>query len=166
MHELPERYQKAVESLRSQFPNLNVTYRELDAELELQVCPAELIDVARYLKEAPELGCKYLRCLSGVDYSEYIQLVYNLSSMHSGVNVYLKVDLPRDVELPEVESVSEIWPTADWHEREIYDLLGVRFLNHPDLRRILLPEDFQGGFPLRKDFVDKRPPRERKVRKR
>jgi NADH-quinone oxidoreductase subunit C len=122
--------------------------------------------VAKFLKKAPAFDCKYLRCLSGVDYTDHIQLVYNLSSMHSGVNVYLKVDLPRDVEMPEVESVTDVWATANWHEREIYDLLGVRFLNHPDLRRILMPEDFTGGFPLRKDFVDERPPRERKTRKR
>jgi len=119
--EIPERYQKAMDSLKARFPELDVSFRELDGELEVHVSPHKLLEVGRFLKEAPEFGCKYLRCLSGVDYTEYIQIVYNLSSMHSHINVYLKVDLPRDVEMPEVESVTGLWPTANWHEREVYD---------------------------------------------
>jgi NADH-quinone oxidoreductase subunit C len=69
-----------------------------------------------------------------------------------------------DAELPWVPSVTVVWPGANWHEREAYDLLGVRFVGHPDLRRILMPEGFTGGYPLRKDYVDRREQRSRKVR--
>jgi NADH-quinone oxidoreductase subunit C len=82
--------------------------------------------------------------------------VYHLWSFKGKVSLVLKVMLPRwqdDVpgQIPEVPSVSHIWPTADWHEREVYDLSGVRFVGHPSLRRILCPEDWV-GHPLRKDY--------------
>jgi NADH-quinone oxidoreductase subunit C len=111
-----------------------------------------------------------LNNISGVDYCEtdakkvskagfdpHIELVYHLSNIRNpGVRFALKVQFPRwqgDVvgELPRIASVSHIWRTADWHEREVYDLVGVRFLGHPDLRRILTADDWV-GHPLRKDY--------------
>ncbi|MFH1407388.1 MAG: NADH-quinone oxidoreductase subunit C, partial [Candidatus Omnitrophota bacterium] len=105
------------------------------------------------LKEDEKLRFDYLMCLSGVDYKEYFEVVYHLYSMERGRRAAVKVKLSR--EKPEVDSVSSLWKSANWHEREAFDLLGIRFNNHPDLRRILLPEDWGEGFPLRKDYEHK-----------
>lgn len=154
--------------LKEKFPGVETNYRELSAELEIKVEPTQLKAVAFFLRDRGTAGCNYLSCLSGVDYKDHFQLVYNVFRITTPVRVMLKVDVPRpegDV-LPEVDSLVEVWPTADWHEREVYDMFGIRFQGHPNLIRILMPEDFDGGYPLRKDFVDRRPPRERQVRQR
>ena len=93
-----------------------------------------------------------LSCLTGIDNgvdAGTMEVVYNLYSIPFNHHLSIKVILPRDK--PEVHSVSHIWKTADWHEREAYDLFGIKFINHPDLRRILLPADWE-GYPLRKDY--------------
>jgi NADH-quinone oxidoreductase subunit C len=132
--------------------------------------PAKLIDICRVLRDDPRLRFDLLNDLTGVDYLEpdpkkapkagfepHVEVVYHLSSFSvPGRRFTLKVVLPRWKdgivgELPEVPSVAEVWPTADWHEREAYDLVGVRFLGHPDPRRILLADDWV-GHPLRKDY--------------
>lgn len=119
--------------------------------------------VTSYFKE--ELGFNYLSCLSGVDYQDKFQVVAHLFLVDpSGTTLgkaILKADVSRDD--PKIDSVAHLWPTANWYEREIFDLFGVRFSGHPDLRRILLTDEFD-GYPLRKDYVDRRPARERVVR--
>ena len=135
----------------------------------IEVSPEGLVELCKYLRDEPDLRFNFLSCISGVDYFEpdakkaakvtwkpHLEVVYHLWSVPTCVSLVLKVMLPRwknDVpgELPEVPTVSGIWSTADWHEREVYDLSGVRFLGHPDLRRILCPEDWV-GHPLRKDY--------------
>lgn len=99
------------------------------------------------------LGFEYLNCLSGVDWTSHLEVVYDLSSLRHPVKVHLRVKLDRSA--PRVPTVSDLWRAADWHERECYDLFGVRFDGHPDHRRILLPEDWV-GYPLRKDYQDER----------
>lgn len=135
----------------------------------LRVAPDRLLDVCRKLRHTPELHLEYLTCVSGVDYADHVEIVYHLFSVaHPERALVLKVDAPKaggDGEA-EVPSVTEFWPGANWHEREIFDLFGVRFPGHPDLRRILMPEGFDGGYPLRKDYVDAREQRRRKVRQR
>lgn len=118
----------------------------------IKLAPEILADVARYLRDDPALQFNYLMCLSGVDYGpgKNLGVVYHLQSMTLTHQSVLKVDLPR--ESPTVPSVALIWRTADWHEREAYDLFGIRFEGHPDLRRIFLPDDWE-GHPLRKDYV-------------
>jgi len=107
-------------------------------------------EVCLYLRDNADLGFDYLMCLSGVDYGKgIIGAVYHLSSTVKKHAITLKVEVPAD--RPEVPSVADIWESANWHEREAYDLMGLRFIGHPDLRRILLPEDWP-GHPLRKDF--------------
>ncbi|MCP4521581.1 MAG: NADH-quinone oxidoreductase subunit C [Cytophagales bacterium] len=99
----------------------------------------------------------YLSCLTAVDNGEKagtLEVIYHLFSIPFEQKFIIKVFLPREIvegKLPEVASVSSIWKTANWHEREAYDLIGINFLNHPDLRRILLPADWE-GHPLRKDY--------------
>lgn len=108
-------------------------------------------EVCRHLKDAPDLACDTLMCLSGVDTKEKLQIVYHVYSMARRHRVVLKVETPREGE-PPVPSVSGVWGTANFHEREAYDMFGFRFEGHPDLRRILCPDDWE-GYPLRKDYV-------------
>ena len=131
-----------------------------------RVAPDRLLEAAGGVRD---VGLEYLTCLSGVDYAEHIEVVYHVFSVaHPGRGLVLKVSAPKPDPrgLAELPSVTGIWPGADWHEREVFDLLGVRFTGHPDLRRILMPEGFDGGYPLRKDYVDEREQRPRKIRAR
>ena len=135
----------------------------------IEVAPEAIHEVAEFLKADERLRFDHLNNLCGVDYCEpdekkakkfghdpHVEVVYHLSSYTLRHAVVIKVKLPRwknDVEgnLPELDSVADVWGIADWHERECYDLMGVRFLNHPNFRRILCPEDWV-GHPLRKDY--------------
>jgi NADH-quinone oxidoreductase subunit C len=107
-------------------------------------------EVALFLRDDPAMQFDYLMCLSGVDYNDgRLGVVYHLSSMVHRHKIVLKAQCTKDNS--HVQSVSAVWGTANWHEREAYDLLGIVFDEHPDLRRILLPYDWE-GYPLRKDF--------------
>ena len=136
-----------------------------------RVDQGELLQACRALRDEPELALDYLSCLSGVDYADHIDVVYHLfCTAHPERGLVLKVAVPKEHDRPQGEvrlpSVTSVWRGAEWHEREVFDLLGVRFDGHPDLRRILMPEGFDGGYPLRKDYVDQREQRVRKVRDR
>ncbi len=112
-----------------------------------------IVDICRFLHDEADLRFDALSNQSGVDYKDqgWIEVVYHLYSYPFRHKIVLKVRTPRDnAEIPTVESV---WKAANWLEREIYDLLGVTFLNHVDMRRLLMPEDWV-GYPLRKDFVE------------
>ncbi len=132
--------------------------------------PADLVEVCRFLRDDPRLQFDMLNCISGVDYCEpdpakaakagfepHLEVVYHLSSFVKRHRFVVKLILPRwknntPGQLPEAPSVASLWRAADWHERETYDLVGVWFTDHPDLRRILLADDWE-GHPLRKDYV-------------
>jgi NADH-quinone oxidoreductase subunit C len=117
------------------------------------VAPDRLLEVATACRSDGELAFDCLSNLSGVDYPKdgHIQVVYHLFSYRHRHGFVLKVDAERDD--PVVPSLADLWSHANWQEREVFDLLGVRFPGHPDLRRILMPEDWP-GHPLRKDFVE------------
>jgi NADH-quinone oxidoreductase subunit C len=113
-------------------------------------------DICRYLHDEPVLRMDHLADLTAVDFSRYpgdtgprFEVVYNLISIAHHHRIRLKVRVPE--EDPRVDSVTSVWHTANWHERETYDLMGIKFDGHPDLRRILTPDDFE-GHPLRKEF--------------
>lgn len=118
---------------------------------EVSVPASKLYSLARQLRESKELNFDFLFCLTGVDYGNDLGVVYHLRSTSFGHTIVLKVRTS-DREKPEFHSVADIWKTADFHEREVFDLLGIRFSGHPDLRRLFL--DNSWGFPLRKDYVD------------
>jgi NADH-quinone oxidoreductase subunit C len=121
-------------------------------ELTIVVPRAHLRRVAEFLHGDAELAFTYLCDVTGVDRfpaEPRFELNYHLVSMTRRERVRLKVRV--DGANPVVETVSNVWPAANWHEREIFDLFGVRFEGHPDLRRILMPEDWE-GYPLRKDY--------------
>ena len=146
---------------------IGVTAQAIDPWIEVK--PSALVEICEFLKTDPDLKFEMLNCISGVDYFEpdpkkaakatfqpHLEVVYHLSSISKKHSLVLKVILPRwkdDVpgELPEVPSVAGVWSGANWHEREVFDLSGVNFIGHPDLRRILCPEDWE-GYPLRKDY--------------
>jgi NADH-quinone oxidoreductase subunit C len=120
------------------------------------VVAAEAVaEVAAFAKSDPDLFFDNLMCLSAVDYPKEapprMEVVYHLLSYRHGHRFVLKVHLPR--EDPRVATVERVWSVANWHEREAYDLFGITFEGHSDLRRILLPDDWE-GHPLRKDWVD------------
>lgn len=109
-----------------------------------------LVQVCEYLSQDEDLQFDSLMCLSGVDNKSELEVVYHLFSMSKRHKFTLKVSVPKEEAV--VPTLSHIWRAADWHEREAYDVLGIRFDGHPDLRRILLPDDWE-GYPLRKDYV-------------
>jgi NADH-quinone oxidoreductase subunit C len=115
--------------------------------------PAAILAVCQFLRDEPDLQFDALSNETGVDYKAkgVIEVVYHLYSYPHRHAIVLKVDAPRDN--PVVPSVETVWKAANWLEREIYDLLGVTFEGHSDLRRLLMPEDWI-GYPLRKDFVE------------
>ena len=108
-----------------------------------------LLDVLTYLKKEPAIWLNMLSNETAVDYPEYYEMVYHLYSQMVGHTVVVKVRLPK--ENPVVSSITKIWQSADFQEREIYDLMGIIFEGHSNLKRILLPYDFE-GHPLQKNF--------------
>ncbi len=117
------------------------------------VVPAErLLDVCQVLATDPAFGLTYLSFVSAIDRPEagQFEVLYHLYSHASHEELVLKVRIPRDH--PTVSSVTSIWAGANWHEREAYDLFGITFSGHPDLRRIMMTDDWI-GHPLRKDYV-------------
>jgi NADH-quinone oxidoreductase subunit C len=122
-----------------------------DAErVEIRAGRDDLIDVLGTLRR---VGFERLEMVTAVDRGEHFDVIYWLESRTLSMAATVRVDVSR--EEPKVPSAFDLWPGADWQEREVYDLFGIRFTGHPDLRRILLPEDWM-GFPLRKDYVDER----------
>lgn len=116
----------------------------------LLVDSSALLEVSRFLKEMPDLDFDYLTCLTGTDYLDCLEVVYILTSMRHNHSIVLKVRCSRDH--CEVPSVVSLWRGADYQEREVYDLLGVKFVGHPNLKRLFLWEGFQ-GHPLRRDYL-------------
>jgi NADH:ubiquinone oxidoreductase subunit C len=108
--------------------------------------------LSNQLRDDAGLSFDYLFCLTCIDWKTHLTMVYHLSSTSFRHNIVLKINLDRVK--PEIETVSNIWRTAEFHEREVYELFGVNFLNHPDLRLLILPDGWEGKNPLRKDFED------------
>ncbi len=108
-----------------------------------------LTEIGQFLKDDERCQFDMLHCISGVDWPEYFESVYHLFSISLKHQIILKVRPSKDD--PKVPSVSSIWPSANWHERETFDLMGIVYEGHPNLNRILLPEEWEGN-PLRKDY--------------
>lgn len=136
--------------LQERFGDAIMEFNEAVLQPYIKIDPQKIDAVAEYLRDYDDLAFDYLMCLSGVDLIEKLGIVYHLYSIKHNHKIVLKTEVSK--EKPDVMSVAQLWRTADWHEREAYDMYGVNFINHPDLRRILLPDDW-AGFPLRKDYV-------------
>ncbi len=120
--------------------------------VNIKVDVAYWLPFAKQLRNDPALNFDFLFCLTCIDWKTHLTMVYHLSSTKYRHNIVVKIDL--DASKPEVESLASIWRTAEFHEREVYELFGVNFLNHPDLRLLILPDGWEGKNPLRKDFED------------
>jgi len=142
-----------VSALRERFPE-GVLRHEVVAgdEHVIFVDPSSILQILGWLKEDPDHYFNFLSDVTAVDYGgdRPLQVVYQLFSIPFRRALRVKAELPLDA--LEVDSVVSLWAAANWLEREVWDLFGIRFRNHPDLRRILMPENYAEGHPLRKDF--------------
>jgi NADH-quinone oxidoreductase subunit C len=111
-----------------------------------------ILEVCTFAKENPKLSFDLLACQTCIDYVQHMEIVYNLFSFDKRHKIAIKTSVTRD---GEIDSVTPVWKAANWHEREMAELFGVTFKNHPDPRPILLPEDWDQGYPMRKDWEGK-----------
>ncbi len=119
--------------------------------LNITVPAEKFYSLAKHLRTDSSAEFDYLICVTGVDWKDSLMVVYHLQSRKHKHVIVLKVKLTDRVN-PKVDTVSDIWRTAEFHEREVFDLFGIKFNNHPDLRRLFMDDTW--GFPLRKDYVD------------
>lgn len=141
------------ETIQRLFPNGFEKAVEWRGDLAIFVERGSLHEVARFLHDEPELDFDYIVHVSSVDWpddEERFEVVYEFYSIRRRQRIRLKTRIPESD--PVVDSLMDIWKGADFMEREVYDMMGIRFRNHADLRRILLPDDYNEGYPLRKDF--------------
>lgn len=143
---------EALQSLISSWiPELEFT-EEKSQFLNITVQPEQLYQLMTQLKSNSETNFDYLFCLSGVDWGTALGVVYHLESTTHRHQLVVKVKT-EDRDNPTFDTVCNIWRTAEFHEREVFDFFGIKFTNHPNLQRLFLTEDWD-GFPLRKDYVD------------
>lgn len=119
---------------------------------EIQISSENILQLMENLKSTEKTEFDYLFCLTCIDRVEKLEMVYHLQSKKHKHIIVVKAII-KDIETPEIHTLSHIWKTAEFHEREVYDLFGVKFTNHPDLRRIFLDDDWN-GYPLRKNYSD------------
>lgn len=140
------------DKLKERFVDAVQEVSEAHGELTLVVSREQIVAICRVLKDDPDLRYDLLMDLAGVDYlgrEPRFEVVYHLYSIPHNSRLRLKIRVPEnDLVVP---SVTSVWSTANWHEREAFDMLGIQFSDHPDLRRIYMPDDYP-GHPLRKDF--------------
>jgi len=151
-------FEEITSLLRHKFGENVITAIENNGlQAALQIDPELIVQVCEELRDNNKTWFDFLSCLSGVDHGlerNQFEIVYHLSSIPHKQQLVLKTIKNHDRNsgsLPFFHSVSEVWRTAEWHEREAFDLFGINFIGHPDLRRILLPDDWE-GYPLRKDY--------------
>ena len=138
------------EAVTGLFPS--VTFDETGEFLNAQCAPADFREMMKALRHNSELEFNYLFCLTCIDWKTHLMMVYHLLSKKHNHTIVIKVKIDDTVK-PETDTICDIWRTAIFHEREVYDLFGVNFRNHPDMRRLLLDESWE-GYPLRKNYVD------------
>jgi NADH-quinone oxidoreductase subunit C len=138
------------EKLSAKHPS--IVFEEGGEWLNIQVESGEWPAFAQTLRNDTDLWFDYMFCLTCVDWKTWLTMVYHLSSTRHRHNIVVKSKLNR--EKPEIETVCRVWRTAEFHEREVYEMFGVNFIGHPDLRLLILPDGWEGKNPMRKDFED------------
>ena len=139
--------EQVAEKINIEMPGVALDWNETD----VWVAPENLVRVGRLLRDDPEIDLQMLNSLSAVDYVEFFELVYHFRSLRRNLTFVLKTRC-YGREAPSVPSLIGVWPGADMQEREVWDLMGIEFTDHPNLKRILLWDGFP-GHPLRKDFI-------------
>jgi len=127
-------------------------FEEAGEWVNMAIEAADWKPAAMQLRYTKELDFDFLFCVTGVDWKTHLTMVYHLTSTSCRHNLVVKIKLDRSN--PRVETVADIWRTAEFNEREAYEMFGVQFLNHPDLRLLILPDGWEGRNPMRKDFED------------
>jgi len=143
----------SVAALRERFGSAILHHEVVAGDEHVVYIPADrVIEILGWLKAAPEQDYDFLKDVTAVDYGggRPLQVVYQLWSIRRRHGLRVKVELP--LQALEIDSVTGLWASANWLEREVYDLFGIVFRNHPDLRRIMMPDTYAEGHPLRKDF--------------
>ncbi len=143
------RTEQAFPVLKSHFGDAIRSLSDTQPDRHILVRPGFLPEICKFLRDDPDWQCNMLHCVTGLDQAETLAVVYHLFSMPKRHFVVLKTEVLKDS--PMVPTLAHIWPSADWLERETFDLFGIVFEGHPDLRRILLPDEWI-GHPLRKDY--------------
>ena len=140
------------EAIKEQITTLlpTASFDETGEWLNIMIEPNQLITLATACRNGI-LNMDYLFCLTCIDWTTQLTMVYHLSSTTHRQTIVIKANVDRTN--PQIETVSSIWRTAEFHEREVFEMFGVTFLNHPDLRKLILEDDFK-GYPMRKDFED------------
>jgi NADH-quinone oxidoreductase subunit C len=144
--------EKIIEKLNNQFPHVNLDITEYKGELTFKLLKQNIVEVCSFLKNDPELLFDLCEDVTAIDWAkrtDRFTVVYHIFSITNKFRLRLKADV--DESDLNIDSVSSVWRTANWHEREALDMYGIKFNNHPDLRRMYLPEEFE-YHPLRKDF--------------
>lgn len=130
----------------------SAVFEEVGEWLNINIESKDLLAFAQQLRNDASLFFNYLFCLTCIDWKTHLTMVYHFSSTKYRHNIVVKSKLDRNN--PEIETVSKIWRTAEFNEREVYEMFGVNFLNHPDLRLLILPDGWEGKNPMLKDFED------------
>ncbi|HLB94970.1 MAG TPA: NADH-quinone oxidoreductase subunit C [Nitrospiria bacterium] len=141
------------QKIQQKFPEAFLSASEFRGDLSVQIKKEGLVEICRYLHDDPEMDFDYIVHISSVDWpqdEERFEMVYEFYSIRRRRRIRLKARVGE--EDCSIDSVTGIWRGADFMEREVYDMMGIRFNNHPDLRRILMPDEYEEGYPLRKDF--------------
>jgi NADH-quinone oxidoreductase subunit C len=144
--------EEILKAFQEKFPGKIEEIPFVGVDAAFKVDKSIILEVCRFAKENPELSFDLLACQTCIDYVERMEIVYHLFSFDKRHKIALKTSVSRD---GEIDSVTPVWKAANWHEREIAELFGVTFKNHPDPRPILLPEDWNQGHPMRKDWEGK-----------
>lgn len=144
MHQ-EEIYQKLILQFSDRIQNIQKNITDFVITISVDI----VAKVLEKLRDDPELAFNTMMCISGVDTGETYRVVYHLYSMKNNHKVVINIELSR--ENPHIPTAAHLWRSAEWFEREVFDMFGIIFDGHPDLRRILCPEDWE-GYPLRKDY--------------
>jgi NADH-quinone oxidoreductase subunit C len=142
------------EDIKSKITELlpSATFEDGNQWLNINAQPGEWKSLAEYLRHEPSLHFDYLFCLTCIDWKTHLTMVYHLDSTKFRHNIVIRSKL--DAIGPAISTVSDIWKTANFHEREVYEMFGVNFIGHPDLRLLILPDGWEGKRPMLKDFED------------